>query len=128
MDKELTQLENMLRELTLAHRRLLELIQRKQAALRRADHKLVATCCHDENDQFQMIAEMEKRRMILVAQLTRMIAPNAPRPMKLGELAERLPEPARGRLLVLLGRLDRLLQLDSQHQQPPRSPGAPARR
>ena len=39
--------------------------------------------------------------MELVAQLTRLIDPSAAAPMRMRDLAERLPEPARGRLLVL---------------------------
>jgi hypothetical protein len=101
MEKELTQLEALLRQQLAAHEQLAGLVQRKLAALRAADHRQVTACCHAENQRLQAIGELEKERLKLVAQLSLLLDPQAPAPLKLAEVAERLPEPARGRLLVL---------------------------
>ncbi len=53
-----------------------------------------------ENAAVQTISELEKRRLQLVADLTLALDPAAEQPLKMKELAERLPEPFRGRLLV----------------------------
>lgn len=101
MDKELAQIESVLRDEIAAHQRLLSLLQRKLAALRRADQKSVTAICQQENQEVQQIADLAKQRMTLAAALTQMVDPAAGEPMRLMELCQRLPEPARGRLLLL---------------------------
>jgi hypothetical protein len=105
MDKALAQLEAVLHDQIAAHQRLLALLERKIAAMRCADHAAVAECCRQENREVQQVGEWEKRRLLLMAELTRALDPAAPEPLRLGDLAERLSEPARGRLLVLRTRL-----------------------
>ena len=100
MDKKIAQLEAVLADETLAHERLIEAMDRKLQALRTADHQKVFACCDEENRQVQRIGELEKQRLVLVAELTQIIAPSAAEPMRMVELADRLTEPARGRLLV----------------------------
>jgi FlgN protein len=100
MDKQIAQLEVVMADETQAHERLIEAMDRKLQALRTADHQKVFACCDEENRYVQRIGELEKQRLLLVAELTRLVAPTAPEPMRLAELAERLGEPARGRLLV----------------------------
>ncbi len=53
-----------------------------------------------ENAAVQTISELEKRRLQLVADLTLALDPAAEQPLKMKELADRVPEPFRGRLLV----------------------------
>ncbi len=57
--------------------------------------------CRQENQRIQMVSGLEKQRLTLVAQMTLALDPQAPQPLRLKELADRLPEPVRGRLLVL---------------------------
>ncbi len=105
MDQHLTQLEAVLQSQIARHEQLAALTQAKLAALRQADHKLIAALTQQENQQLQAIAELEKQRLTLVAELTLLVAPTEAQPLRMGELAERLNEPARGRLLVLRAQL-----------------------
>lgn len=61
----------------------------------------VATLTQSENQGLQALGELEKQRLQLAAMLTQMLDPTASKPMRLHELAQQLPEPARGRLLIL---------------------------
>ncbi|MGB0767511.1 MAG: flagellar export chaperone FlgN [Phycisphaeraceae bacterium] len=99
--KHIPVLEAVLKQLTDRHEQLLVLMKRQREALRLADHHGVSECSRLENALVQAIGDLEKRRQELVAQLTRVIDPSATQPMRMRDLAERLPEPARGRLLVL---------------------------
>jgi len=94
-------LESVLKQLADRHEQLLALMLRQREALRLADHRSVSEYSRLENVLVQAIGDLEKRRQELVAQMTRAIDPSAPAPMRMRDLAERLPEPARGRLLVL---------------------------
>lgn len=94
-------LETVLRQLADRHEQLLSLMQRQREALRQADHRGVSEYSRLENTLVQAIGDLEKRRLELVAQLTQAIDPGAAAPMRMRDLAERLPEPSRGRLLVL---------------------------
>lgn len=99
--KHIPVLETVLKQLTDRHEQLLTLMKRQRECLRLADHHGVSECSRLENTLVQAIGELEKRRLELVAQLTRAIDPAAIQPMRMRDLAERLPEPSRGRLLVL---------------------------
>ena len=101
MDKQLAQLEDLLNRLLTAHDSLLKIIARKQNALRGSDHKALEVCCRTEHALIRQIGDLEKERLQLVAELTLLVQPKAAQPMSLLELAKDLPEPARGRLLVL---------------------------
>ena len=105
MDKTLAQLEDVLREEAAAHERLLATMDQKLDAMRNANREQLAACCRAENELVQAIGEHEKQRLTLVAVLTQTLDPRAVSPLRMGELAERLPEPARGRLLVLRAQL-----------------------
>ena len=84
-----------------AHGRLLVLLKQKRQSLRQVQYEQVTTGSQQENTVIQQISELEKRRLQLVADLTLALDMHAPQPLRLGELAERLDEPDRGRLLVL---------------------------
>jgi len=94
-------LEAVLKQLADRHEQLLTLMQRQREALRQADHHGVSEYSRLENTLVQAIGDLEKRRLELVAELTRAVDPSAVAPLRMVDLAERLPEPSRGRLLVL---------------------------
>jgi len=108
-------LESVLKQLADRHEQLLALMLRQREALRLADHRSVSEYSRLENVLVQAIGDLEKRRQELVAQMTRAIDPSAPAPMRMRDLAERLPEPARGRLLVLREQLrERIAKVKEQ--------------
>lgn len=110
MDKSLEQLEEILRSLMQEHEALGALVHQKLAALRRADREAIGRCLEEENHRLQRIGELEKQRIRLVAALTQQLDPQARAPLKLSELAERIPEPGRSRLLGLRVRLRQTMQ------------------
>jgi len=115
LDKQLNQLETILQSQLDAHEQLLALLHRKREALREAAHQRVLQCCELENEKVRVISELEKNRLAIVAELTQMLEPNAAQPLRLAELAERLPEPTRGRLLVMRSQLvQRMQQVQQQ--------------
>ena len=117
MDKQLAQLEALLKRLTEGHERLLKLLEQKRGALRSADRARVTDLCEQENRCVQEISEMEKARLGLMGELTLLLNPHAAQPMGLREFAERLDEPARGKLLVLRQTLrERMLSARKQTQ------------
>ncbi|MEX0745015.1 MAG: flagellar protein FlgN [Phycisphaeraceae bacterium] len=108
--KHVPALEAALNEMVSAHEALLNLLERKRDALRRNDTDALVQVGALENEKIRVIAELEKRRAELVAHLTLQLEPNATEPMRLAELAQRLPEPARGKLLVLREQLRQRMQ------------------
>ncbi len=113
MDDLIRQIEQVLDDQSAAHRVLLGLIDRKQAALREARAGDLRDCCRLENEQVQRIATLEKRRQGLVAELTLAIEPQAKAPMRLTEVASRLP---RSQVMGLLHRREELQRLIEQVQ------------
>lgn len=108
-------LEAVLKQLTERHEQLLSLMRRQREALRQADHRGVSEYSRLENTLVQAIGDLEKRRQELVAELTRAVDPSATSPMRMRDLADRLPEPARGRLLVLREQLrERIAKVKEQ--------------
>lgn len=108
--KQIDRLEAMLREQLELHRQLHGVLQRKRAALREAKRAELDDCCRAENGFVQKISELEKKRLTLVGELTLKVSLQAREPMRLDELAGHLPEPSRGRLLVLRQQLRDLMQ------------------
>ncbi|MFP4143725.1 MAG: flagellar protein FlgN [Phycisphaeraceae bacterium] len=98
-------LEHVLRQLVEANGQLLGLLQQKRAALAGGLMRQVPGICSLENEKLQQIAELEKQRIELAGRLTAVLRPDAAEPLRLGELAELLGEPAGGRLLVLRAQL-----------------------
>lgn len=105
LEQHVAALEAVLQQQASAHAELLTLMQRQRQALQKGDSRSMAQLCALENEKVQLISELEKQRLELTAQLTLKVDPAADQPLRLGELAERLPEPARSRLLVLRQRL-----------------------
>lgn len=110
IQKQVDRLESMLREQLELHQQLRAVLGRKRQALRDAKRAELDDCSRAENDFVQKISELEKRRLTLVGELTLKIAPSAKEPMRLDQLAAMLPEPSRGRLLVLRQQLRELMQ------------------
>jgi hypothetical protein len=106
----LDRLESTLRQSIDRHQQLLKLLQRKRQAVRAGDARTMTDLTRAENTQVQAISDIEKTRLQLVADLTLRVAPGATEPLKLADLAERFPEPTRGRLLVMRTQL-----LDAMH-------------
>ncbi len=110
MEQAVSELETVLRELCAAHQRMSALMADKLAGLRRADHKTVAVVLGAENQQVQLIGELEKRRLTLVALLTQWIDPSAKAPWRLTELATHLPKSSGESLLALRAQLVQVMQ------------------
>jgi len=96
----LDRLEAVLNQALERQRQLLSLLERKRIALRQGKDQDMIDLTRLENTAVQTISELEKRRLQLVADLTLAVVPSAKEPLKMKDLAERLPEPFRGRLLV----------------------------
>lgn len=104
MDKNtrlnLDRLEAVLLQALQRQEQLLSLLERKRLALRHGKDREMADLTRLENAAVQTASELEKRRLQLVADLTLVVQPGATEPLMMKDLAERLPEPYRGRLLV----------------------------
>jgi len=100
LERDVDRLEALLRSLLEQHTQLLATMERKRQVMREAQHEAMAALVRLESESVRRISEMEKQRLELVAAMTLQVAPDATEPMRLRELAQRLPEPARGRLLV----------------------------
>ncbi|HAI10918.1 MAG TPA: hypothetical protein DCM28_04395 [Phycisphaerales bacterium] len=110
LEKQLGTLEGLLQDLMQAHVHLLELLEEKRSAMKHAKHDEMAQVCQRENEQIRKISDMEKQRLQLVADITLLVEPGAKEPMKLLQLADRLPEPWRGRILVFRHQLQQKMQ------------------
>jgi len=110
LEKQLTALEELLQSLTQAHGCLLELLNEKRTALSQAKHDVMAKLVTQENDQVKVISDMEKTRLQMVADVTLLLDPSAKEPLKLLALAERLPEPWKGRILIFRHQLQQKMQ------------------
>ena len=115
MEKLLLKLESALQRQIVAHEQLLALLKQKLDACRRADHARMNELMKDENKSLQEIGEIEKERLTLVAHLTQAMDPKATEPLRMGDLAEKLNEPARSRVLLLRLKLrDRMQQVQRE--------------
>ena len=90
------------------HRRLIALLERQQDAFRRGDAEGLTDVCRLQDACVRGITEQERHRVRLVLELSRQVGPadaDDAKPLRLAQLAERLPEPARARLLASRERL-----------------------
>ncbi|MEM1446504.1 MAG: flagellar export chaperone FlgN [Planctomycetota bacterium] len=101
----LDRLESTLRQSIDRQQQLTDLLKRKRDAMRAGDANLMTDLTRAENAHVQAISEIEKTRLKLVAELTLLLDLSATEPLKLAALAERFPEPTRGRLLVMRSQL-----------------------
>ena len=108
-------LEATLKQLLDLHGELLELLKRKREVLRANDNHAMTDVCVLEHEKVQKVAELEKQRLNLVAELTLTLNPQAREPLMMADLAEHLGEPTRGRLLVLRQQLlERMKQVQDE--------------
>lgn len=108
-------LESTLKQLLNLHGELLELLTRKREVVRGNDSHAVTGLCVLEHEKVQKITELEKRRLMQVAELTLKTDPQAKEPLRMTELADRLGEPVRGRLLVARQQLiERMQQVQQE--------------
>ncbi|MFA9479004.1 flagellar protein FlgN [Phycisphaerales bacterium AB-hyl4] len=108
--QDINTLEATLQQMVAAHEAMLTLLSRKRDALRQNDADALAQVAALEKEKVGRITELEKQRFTLVGRITLILDPKANAPFRLGELADRLPEPERGRLLVLRQQLRERMQ------------------
>ncbi len=101
MRDEFTELEDLLTRLRREHEQLLTLIERKRQALRASAPAVVAEVCQSENRHIQAIGALEKRRQVVVGQLTQRTIPGAKQPARLSDLAAAAPASQGKRLMGL---------------------------
>ncbi len=109
MDKQIEQsiatLESGLQRQIGLHDDLVTLMSGKREALRAGQATRLDQTVRLENQKVQAIAELEKRRLELVAALTLVVQLDAQEPVRLVELAERLPGPAADRVRAMRAQL-----------------------
>lgn len=110
LEKAILQLETVLKLQLEQHEALSAALLRKRSALRAAKTQDVSDCTLTEHQHVQAISELEKQRIALAGELTLMLDPKAKQPLKLEQLADRLPDPARTRLLVLRVQLRKAIE------------------
>ena len=101
-------LEKVLIDLVGQHQRLLVLLEQQRDAFRHGDADGLAELCRLQDACVRGITDRERERVRLVLQLSQLVSPDVAetaKPLRLAELAELLPEPARARVLELRGRL-----------------------
>lgn len=109
VQQQVDQLEGLIQQLLDEHRQLAGLLQTKREALRACRQRDVVQLCLLEHEKVQRISELEKQRLELSGALTLALKPDATEPMRLMELAEALPEPMRGNLLVMRQQLRQIM-------------------
>ena len=111
----ITSLESTLKQLLDLHSELFELLTRKREVVRSNDSHAVTGLCVLEHEKLQKVAELEKQRLMQVAELTLKVDPLAKEPLRMTELADHLGEPVRGRLLVARQQLiERMQQVQQE--------------
>ncbi len=110
MDKDIQELERSLKRLREEHQALLALIARRRNALRRMDLLELESLSVLETERVRAIGEIERQRREAVRKITVALEPGSNMPMKLSILADRVGEPARGRLLMLRSELHDLIE------------------
>ena len=105
MDKRIEQfvatLEGVLQRQIAVHTELLALMGSKREALASGQARRLTETLQLENQKVQAIAELEKSRLEAVATLTLLVEPNATEPMRMSDLAARLPGPAGQRIAAM---------------------------
>ena len=88
-----------------AHEQLAETLTRQREAMARGDARLMHGLAKLQRETLQQIQTLDQLRARTAQKLTGFLDPDATEPLRLAELADRLPEPDRGRLRVLRTRL-----------------------
>jgi hypothetical protein len=122
-DPEIQELEALLQQLLDEHEQLLALAASHRAAIAGANPHALGECVQRQNEVVQRVAELEKRRLGLVARLADKMKPlgagrtgGVPDKPTISWIARSLPEPIRARLVALADRLRELLaRLQKEH-------------
>ena len=94
-----------LNRLVAAQAQLGETLARQKDAMARGDAKLMHGLAKLQRETAAQIQTLDQLRARTAHKLTGFLDPGAAAPLRIAELAERLPEPDRGRLLVLRQKL-----------------------
>ena len=84
-----------------SHRVLGRFLTEKRQAIRDGDIDAISDLCQKEHGITQKIGDAEKQRLVMIGDLTEMIAPTAELPLSVREIAEHVAEPKRARLLCV---------------------------
>lgn len=128
-DPEIAELERLLEKLLTEHEELLALAGHHRTAIATADPHSLGACVQRQNEVMQRVAELEKKRLGLMARLMDKMRPLASKASASGRsveavpdkptvswIAKALPEPIRSRLVALAERLrDLLARLQREH-------------
>jgi len=110
MEQALRELTDCLKREIEVHEAAGEMMAAKLERLRAGRATELRELCAQENTLIQAASEFAKQRMILAAQLTRQVKPDASEPMTLGQLIGFLPEGERDALAELRERLQQRMQ------------------
>jgi molecular chaperone GrpE (heat shock protein) len=103
MDKLITELLTLLRELFAAQQRLVSLSLSRREAMRTFNMESLAAMTAQEQKEIQALAGLEARRKQLVAQFRNVLGRNIE--PTVSEIAKRAQEPAKSQLLTLAGQI-----------------------
>lgn len=101
LEKKLNHLQDLLRRQIKLHEDLLGMLVCKRQALQSANMPLMNDCTLRESKLVTEIGQCEKTRLEMLGEVTLMLDGKAAQPLTMMQLAQKLPEPMRGKLLVL---------------------------
>ncbi|MFM9958043.1 MAG: flagellar protein FlgN [Phycisphaerales bacterium] len=110
LDHHAAELEKVLLQIADRYETLARCASDRREAMRRADARALANCIDTENQAVQALADLERRRMIVVEAIAAAIGSPDRSQTPVSRLAPALPEPARSRLLVLSASLRELME------------------
>lgn len=110
LEHHAAELERILLQIAERYEALARAANDRREALRRADPRALAACVEAENHAVQALADLERRRMIVVEAIAAGIGSPDRSQTPISRLAPALPEPARSRLLVLSASLRDLME------------------
>lgn len=109
-DANVVELEAVLRQLIMEYEKLNELAGKRQDAMRHADTRTLGEMIGAENLSVQRVAELERRRLPLVAEVARRLSVPPKTEVTITWLAQRISGAAGERLSGLATRLRGLIQ------------------
>ncbi len=110
LDRHALDLERVLLQIADRYETLARCAKDRREAMRRADPRALAQCIDAENQAVQALADLERRRMIVVEAIAAAIGSPDKSQTPVSRLAPALPEPARSRLLTLSASLKQLME------------------
>lgn len=110
LERHASDLERVLLQIAERYEALARCASDRREAMRRADARALAACIDAENAAVQSLADLERRRMIVVEAIAAMIGSPDKSQTPVSRLAPALPEPSRSRLLSLSASLRELME------------------